>query len=95
MDIGVILLHHLWYLVSCTLLAKGASMVKWTKIMTQYSKTIIFFVKGLKVVARYPGGGTHNKFLETPATTPYFQGGVLSLRIRVLGVLKVEKNLLS
>jgi hypothetical protein len=27
----------------------GASMVKWTKNVPQYTKTIIFLVKGLKV----------------------------------------------
>jgi hypothetical protein len=30
----------------------GASMVKWTKKVLWYTKTIIFLVKGLKVVAK-------------------------------------------
>ena len=31
----------------------GARMVKWTKKMLQYTKTILFLVKGLKVVTKY------------------------------------------
>lgn len=37
------------------------------------------------------GGGTHSNFLETPAIPLTFKG-VLSLVIRILGVLKVEKS---
>ena len=38
----------------------------------------------------------HNKNFGTPATTTYFQAwGVISLGIRILGVLKVGKNLLG
>ena len=38
---------NLWIKVSV-----GASMDKWTQIALKYTKIIIFFVKGLKVVAR-------------------------------------------
>jgi hypothetical protein len=31
----------------------GASMVKWTKKVLQFTKTIMILVKGLKVVAKY------------------------------------------
>ena len=31
----------------------GASMVKWTKKVLQYTKFIIIWVKGLKVVAKH------------------------------------------
>ena len=31
----------------------GASMVKWTKKVLQYTKTMFFLVKGLKIIAKF------------------------------------------
>ena len=39
------------YMVVVLMVVAGASMVKWTKKVLRYTKTIIFLVKGLKVIA--------------------------------------------
>ena len=40
-----------------------------------------------------PTGGMHSKVLEIHVITTYSQGGVLSIVIKILGKLKLEKSI--